>query len=76
MLTICVLVNEALKQKFLDLKEGAIVVSLKCLMGSGRTTARNGITRERSASPALKERNVSFYPTSFAALHKTEDAAT
>ncbi|EIW65294.1 DOT1-domain-containing protein [Trametes versicolor FP-101664 SS1] len=50
--------NEALKQKFLDLKEGAIVVSLKCLMGSGRTTARNGITRERSASPALKERNL------------------
>lgn len=59
MLTCCFLVNEALKQKFLDLKEGAIVVSLKCLMGSGRTTARNGITRERSASPALKERNVS-----------------
>ncbi|KAH9855768.1 S-adenosyl-L-methionine-dependent methyltransferase [Lenzites betulinus] len=50
--------NEALRQKFLDLKEGAIVVSLKCLMGSGRTTARNGITRERSASPALKERNM------------------
>ncbi|KAH9913150.1 DOT1-domain-containing protein [Epithele typhae] len=28
--------NEALRQKFLDLKEGAIVVSLKCLMGSER----------------------------------------
>ncbi|KAI0820629.1 DOT1-domain-containing protein [Trametes gibbosa] len=50
--------NEALRQKFLDLKEGAIVVSLKCLMGSGRTTARHGIARERSASPALKERNM------------------
>lgn len=47
------LVNEALRQKFLDLKEGAVVVSLKCLMGSGRST-----TRERSSSPALKERNV------------------
>ncbi|TBU52010.1 hypothetical protein BD310DRAFT_982147 [Dichomitus squalens] len=46
-------VNEALRQKFLDLKEGAIVVSLKCLMGSGRSAAR-----ERSASPALKERNL------------------
>ncbi|TBU25685.1 S-adenosyl-L-methionine-dependent methyltransferase [Dichomitus squalens] len=45
--------NEALRQKFLDLKEGAIVVSLKCLMGSGRSAAR-----ERSASPALKERNL------------------
>ena len=45
--------NEALRQKFLDLKEGAIVVSLKCLMGSGRAAAR-----ERSSSPALKERNV------------------
>ncbi|KAI1785576.1 DOT1-domain-containing protein [Ganoderma leucocontextum] len=45
--------NEALRQKFLDLKEGAIVVSLKCLMGSGRAAAR-----ERSASPALKERNL------------------
>ncbi|KAI0757682.1 S-adenosyl-L-methionine-dependent methyltransferase [Daedaleopsis nitida] len=44
--------NEALRQKFLDLKEGAIVVSLKCLMGSVRSTAR-----ERSSSPALKERN-------------------
>ncbi|KAI0353181.1 DOT1-domain-containing protein [Trametes cingulata] len=50
--------NEALRQKFLDLKEGAVVVSLKCLMGSGRSTARNGISRERSASPALKERNL------------------
>ncbi|PIL29975.1 hypothetical protein GSI_07886 [Ganoderma sinense ZZ0214-1] len=45
--------NEALRQKFLDLKEGAIVVSLKCLMGSGRAAAR-----ERSSSPALKERNL------------------
>ena len=50
-------VNEALRQKFLDLKEGAIVVSLKCLMGSGRSSTRN--SRERSSSPALKERNVS-----------------
>ena len=47
------IVNEALRQKFLDLKEGAVVVSLKCLMGSVRSAAR-----ERSASPALKERNV------------------
>ncbi|KAI0762345.1 S-adenosyl-L-methionine-dependent methyltransferase [Fomes fomentarius] len=45
--------NEALRQKFLDLKEGAVVVSLKCLMGSGRSS-----TRERSSSPALKERNL------------------
>ncbi|KAI0638790.1 S-adenosyl-L-methionine-dependent methyltransferase [Trametes polyzona] len=50
--------NEALRQKFLDLKEGAIVVSLKCLMGSGRSTVRNGMSRERSSSPALKERNM------------------
>ncbi|RPD59337.1 DOT1-domain-containing protein [Lentinus tigrinus ALCF2SS1-7] len=48
--------NEALRQKFLDLKEGAIVVSLKCLMGSGRSSTRN--SRERSSSPALKERNL------------------
>ena len=48
--------NEALRQKFLDLKEGAIVVSLKCLMGSGRAAAR-----ERSSSPALKERNVRLF---------------
>ena len=48
--------NEALRQKFLDLKEGAIVVSLKCLMGSGRAAAR-----ERSSSPALKERNVGLF---------------
>ncbi|RDX51423.1 DOT1-domain-containing protein [Lentinus brumalis] len=48
--------NEALRQKFLDLKEGAIVVSLKCLMGSGRASTRN--SRERSRSPALKERNL------------------
>ncbi|TFK79576.1 DOT1-domain-containing protein [Polyporus arcularius HHB13444] len=48
--------NEALRQKFLDLKEGAIVVSLKCLMGSGRASTRN--SRERSWSPALKERNL------------------
>ena len=47
------IVNEALRQKFLDLKEGAVVVSLKCLMGSVRSTAR-----ECSSSPALKERNV------------------
>ena len=39
-----------------DLKEGAIVVSLKCLMGSGRAAAR-----ERSSSPALKERNVRLF---------------
>ncbi|OSD05613.1 DOT1-domain-containing protein [Trametes coccinea BRFM310] len=50
--------NEALRQKFLDLKEGAVVVSLKCLMGSARSTARHGFSRERSASPALKERNL------------------
>ncbi|KAI0656838.1 S-adenosyl-L-methionine-dependent methyltransferase [Cubamyces menziesii] len=50
--------NEALRQKFLDLKEGAIIVSLKCLMGSVRSTARRGTSRERSASPALKERNL------------------
>ena len=50
------IVNEALRQKFLDLKEGAIVVSLKCLMGSGRAAAR-----ERSSSPALKERNVRLF---------------
>ncbi|KAI8983191.1 S-adenosyl-L-methionine-dependent methyltransferase [Trametes punicea] len=50
--------NEALRQKFLDLKEGAIVVSLKCLMGSVRSSARHGVLRERSASPALKERNL------------------
>ncbi|KAI0641200.1 S-adenosyl-L-methionine-dependent methyltransferase [Trametes meyenii] len=50
--------NEALRQKFLDLKEGAVVVSLTCLMGSVRATARNTISRERSSSPALKERNL------------------
>ncbi|KAI0770956.1 S-adenosyl-L-methionine-dependent methyltransferase [Trametes elegans] len=50
--------NEALRQKFLDLKEGAVVVSLKCLMGSVRSTARNSLSRERSASPALRERNL------------------
>ncbi|KAI9068146.1 DOT1-domain-containing protein [Trametes sanguinea] len=50
--------NEALRQKFLDLKEGAVVVSLKCLMGSARSTTRHGFSRERSASPALKERNL------------------
>ena len=56
-------VNEALRQKFLDLKEGAIVVSLKCLMGSGRSSTRN--SRERSSSPALKERNVSSLFTTY-----------
>ena len=55
----CLTVNEALRQKFLDLKEGAIVVSLKCLMGSGRSTARTSRpSRNRGSSPTLKERNV------------------
>ena len=57
------LVNEALRQKFLDLKEGAVVVSLKCLMGSGRSTTRGRTlpARGRSSSPALKERNVRLH---------------
>ena len=60
------LVNEALRQKFLDLKEGAVVVSLKCLMGSGRSTTRGRTlpARGRSSSPALKERNVRLHYSS------------
>jgi len=41
--SICLAVNEALKPKFLDLKEGAIVISLVPFVSSlhGRMTERN-----------------------------------
>lgn len=35
------IVNEAIKAKFLDLKEGAIVVSLKPFVQSSRLSGRN-----------------------------------